>query len=353
MNDNKPTLLDAHIVVERGDLLLEVALQVGQGETIAIMGPNGAGKTSLLYSLFGWLPLRSGWIILDDETLDSPAEERPVPPHLRNLGMVFDDGLLFSHMTVEQNLAFGAADKLVDARLIELLDLSSLRSKRVQQLSAGQRQRVALARTLAAEPKMVLLDEPLSSLDPSARTHAREFLKSAFRSEFAGALLVTHDPADAFALADRVMVLENGKVTQFGSLSDLSAQPATPWIADLIGWNFFTGSGKNSIVVLADGTEVATSQSGLLGDVTVAINPGSVSLFLEAPMGSPRNNWRCEVFDLQFVGDVARVTLSGVMKIRADITRTAAAELGLRKGLGVWASVKATEVVVQGSERSN
>ena len=111
MNDNRPTLLDAHIVVERGDLLLEVALQVGQGETIAIMGPNGAGKTSLLYSLFGWLPLRSGWIILDDQTLDSPAEERPVPPHLRNLGMVFDDGLLFSHMTVEQNLAFGAADK--------------------------------------------------------------------------------------------------------------------------------------------------------------------------------------------------------------------------------------------------
>ena len=267
--------------------------------------------------------------------------------------MVFDDGLLFSHMTVEQNLAFGAADKLVDARLIELLDLSTLRSKRVQQLSAGQRQRVALARTLAAEPKMVLLDEPLSSLDPSARTHARELLKSAFRSELAGALLVTHDPADAFALADRVMVLENGKVTQFGSLSTLSAQPATPWIADLIGWNFFTGSGQNNIVVLADGTEVATSHSGLLGDVTVAINPGSVSLFLEAPVGSPRNNWRCEVFDVQFVGDVARITLSGVMKIRADITRTAAAELGLRKGLGVWASVKATEVVVQGSERSN
>ena len=85
----------------------------------------------------------------------------------------------------------------------------------------------------------------------------------------------------------------------------------------------------------------------------VAINPGSVSLFLEAPVGSPRNNWRCEVFDVQFVGDVARITLSGVMKIRADITRTAAAELGLCKGLGVWASVKATEVVVQGSERSN
>ena len=351
MNEINRPLLDAHVVVERGDLLLDVALRVAPGETIALMGPNGAGKTSLLYSLFGWLPLRSGWILLDGQTLDAPGEDRSVPPHLRNLGMVFDDGLLFPHMTVGQNLAFGSDTKLVDPDLVELLELAPLVAKQIHHLSAGQRQRVALARTLLAKPKMVLLDEPLSSLDPSARGQARDLIKSAFDSQLSGALLVTHDPADAFTLADRVMVLENGKVSQFDSLTALSTQPSTPWIASLIGWNFFTGSARDSIVVLPDGIEIATSHSGLSGEMTVAINPGSVSLFLESPGGCPRNNWRCEVSNVQFVGQVARVTLSGVMQIHADITKAAAAELGLHQGLELWASVKATEVLVQGSSR--
>ena len=149
MNGIDRPLLDAHIVAERGDLLLQVAIQVEKGEMVAIMGPNGAGKTSLLYALFGWLPIRSGWILLDGQTLDAPGEERPVPPHRRNLGMVFDDGLLFPHMSVEQNLRFGSTTKSLDSDLADLLELTSLLSRPIQELSAGQRQRVALARTLA------------------------------------------------------------------------------------------------------------------------------------------------------------------------------------------------------------
>ena len=127
----------------------------------------------------------------------------------------------------------------------------------------------------------------------------------------------------------------------------LSTQPATPWIANLIGWNFFSGFARNGTVVLTNGSEVATSDSALQGATTVAINPGSVSLFLEAPGGSPRNNWYCQVSDIQFVGDVARVSLTGGIKIHADVTKSAAAELGLRKDVAVWASVKATEVIVK------
>ena len=347
MNGIDRPLLDAHIVAERGDLLLQVAIQVEKGEMVAIMGPNGAGKTSLLYALFGWLPIRSGWILLDGQTLDAPGEERPVPPHRRNLGMVFDDGLLFPHMSVEQNLRFGSTTKSLDSDLADLLELTPLLSRPIQELSAGQRQRVALARTLANNPMMVFLDEPLSSLDPSARAHARDLIKAAFDSHLAGGLLVSHDPADAFALADRVMVLENGEVSQFNSLNVLSTQPATPWIANLIGWNFFSGFARNGTVVLTNGSEVATSDSALQGATTVAINPGSVSLFLEAPGGSPRNSWYCQVSDIQFVGDVARVSLTGGIKIHADVTKSAAAELGLRKDVTVWASVKATEVIVK------
>ncbi|MBM36020.1 MAG: ABC transporter ATP-binding protein [Acidimicrobiaceae bacterium] len=342
-------LLDTHVVVERGEFLLDVELQVAPGETVAIMGPNGAGKTSFLYALFGWLPLRSGWILLDGVTIEAPGQDQFVSPHHRDFGMVFDDCLLFPHMTVEQNLAFGTNVEIETSPLVELLELSHLLKNRATALSAGQQQRVALARTLLTSPKMVFLDEPLASLDPSGRIQARHLIRSALNDQVSGALIVTHDPADAFALADSVMVLEGGSISQFGSIGEIGEHPATPWIASLIGWNFFAGVGSGSSVQLADGTQIATSESGLTGEVTIAINPSSVALFLEAPVGSPRNKWFCEIETIESVGELARVTLSGPVTIYADITLSAASDLELRKGLGLWVSVKATEVLVQSS----
>ena len=347
MTEQQRPLLDTHVTVERSDFLLDVELQVASGETVAIMGPNGAGKTTFLYALFGWLPLRSGWILLDGETLEAPGQDQYVPPHRRDFGMVFDDCLLFPHMTVEQNLAFGTDAAIKTSPLVELLELSPLLRNNATTLSAGQQQRVALARTLLSSPKMVFLDEPLASLDPSGRSQARRLIKSALNDRASGALIVTHDPADAFALADRVMVLERGSISQCASMEEIRARPATPWIANLIGWNFFAGVGSGSSVQLSDGTQIATAESELSGEVTIAINPSSVALFLEAPVGSPRNNWLCEIENIESVGELARVTLSGPLTIYADITLSAATDLELRKGLRLWVSVKATEVLVQ------
>ena len=197
-------LLDTHVVVERGEFLLDVELQVAPGETVAIMGPNGAGKTSFLYALFGWLPLRSGWILLDGVTIEAPGQDQFVSPHHRDFGMVFDDCLLFPHMTVEQNLAFGTNVEIETSPLVELLELSHLLKNRATALSAGQQQRVALARTLLTsldgdQTKLAVVDAlapsdilttNVRSVDPTSKSNPYISLssnlyaeKSAFKCE--------------------------------------------------------------------------------------------------------------------------------------------------------------------------
>ncbi len=344
MNTNSEFLLDARVVLERGDLQLEAELQVHHGEVVALMGPNGAGKTTLLNALLGWLPLQSGWILVDGETFKAPGEGMATATHRRGLGMVFQDGLLFPHLKVAGNIEFGAAPDADLASLIETLEVSNLLEKYPSELSAGQIQRVALARTLAADPKVVLLDEPLASLDTAGRSRARELIGTALSQNLSGALLVTHDPADAFALAQRVLVLENGRITQFDSPSAIQSEPKSRWIADLMGWNIFRGTRRGSSVVMSNGTEIATAGLQTDGEVSVMINPVAVALFPERPVGSPRNSWLCRIRGVQILGDIARVSLSGPLNIYADITSTAAAELALNEGTEMWVTVKATEV---------
>jgi len=344
MSTSPEFLLDTRVVLDRGDLHLDVELQVHHGEVVAVMGPNGAGKTTLLNALLGWLPLQSGWVLVDGETFEAPGEGIVTATHRRGLGMVFQDGLLFPHLKVAGNIEFGAAPNADLASLIETLEVSNLLEKYPSELSAGQIQRVALARTLAADPKMVLLDEPLAALDIAGRSRARELIGTALSENLSGALLVTHDPADAFALAQRVLVLENGRVAQFDSPSAIQSEPKSRWIADLMGWNIFRGAGRGSSVVMPNGTEIATAGLQTDGEVSVMINPVAVALFPERPVGSPRNSWLCRVRGVQFLGDIARVSLSGPLNIYADITSSAAAELALKEGTEIWVTVKATEV---------
>ncbi|GIT68751.1 MAG: hypothetical protein Ct9H300mP26_4380 [Acidimicrobiales bacterium] len=150
-------LLDTRVVLDRGNLRLDAELQVHHGEVVAIMGPNGAGKTTLLNALLGWLPLRSGWILVDGKAFETPGDDSVTPIHRRDIGMIFQDGLLFPHLKVAGNIRFGAAPDKDLTGLIETLELSNLLERYPSELSAGQTQRVALARALAAEPKMVLL----------------------------------------------------------------------------------------------------------------------------------------------------------------------------------------------------
>ena len=341
-------ILDCRVVVERGSFDLDAEVVVKPGEIVAVMGPNGAGKTTLLEALIGWLPMSAGWILLDGQTIEAPGEDEITQTHQREICMVFQDGLLFPHLNVRRNIEFGGEVSESNVRaLLAALEIEDLKENRPQELSAGQRQRVALARTLAPEPKLVLLDEPLAALDLSGRARARKLIGKVLRDTSAGALFVTHDPADAFALADKILVLEAGRVTQYAAPDQLRTRPATEWVAGLIGWNYFEAMGVGAVVTLPNGTEIATALGDLDGPVAVTINPTAVALYLTQPTGSPRNCWTCHVESIEFLADVARVSLTGPFNLSADITKSAVNELGIKSGSEVWASLKATEVSVQ------
>ena len=340
-------LLDARVILNRDSLTLDVELQLQHGEVIAVLGPNGAGKTSLLHALLGWLELESGWIMVDGEVIDSPDTDSYVPPQHRPFGMVFQDGLLFPHMSVEKNILFGAGKDFNLKPLAESLQANELLAKFPSELSAGERQRAAIARSLAARPKVLFLDEPFSALDIQGKRRGRSLLKEALAIGVSGCLIVTHDLVDAFTLADRVMIIEGGKLTQFDVPDRIRSRPGSEWIADLVGWNYYEGIGEGSVVTLPHGTTIFTAQDDLDGPTSISINPASVSIFKSQPSGSPRNSWLSSIQNIEILGGRARVSLVGEIDICADITTAAANELRQSISSEVWVSVKATEVDTQ------
>jgi molybdate transport system ATP-binding protein len=235
--------LDASIHVTRGDFRLDVTLRVDDGETLAILGPNGAGKSTILRCLLGLVPLNSGRIALADSVLDDVDADVFVEPDRRRIGAVFQDYLLFRHLSAVDNVAFGLRargtkkdEALLTARaLLERFEVDHLADRFPSQLSGGEAQRVALARALAIEPRAIVLDEPLAALDVATRKAVRDEL-GRFLTTFSGPrLLVTHDPVDARRLADRVLIVENGRVVQEGSIFDVARQPATAYVEALFG----------------------------------------------------------------------------------------------------------------------
>ena len=340
-------LLDARVILNRDSLTIDVELQLQHGEVIAVLGPNGAGKTSLLHALLGWLELESGWIMVDGEVIDSPDTDSYVPPQHRPFGMVFQDGLLFPHMSVEKNILFGAGKDFNLKPLAESLQANELLAKFPSELSAGERQRAAIARSLAARPKVLFLDEPFSALDIQGKRRGRSLLKEALAIGVSGCLIVTHDLVDAFTLADRVMIIEGGKLTQFDVPDRIRSRPGSEWIADLVGWNYYEGIGEGSVVTLPHGTTIFTAQDDLDGPTSISINPASVSIFKSQPSGSPRNSWLSSIQNIEILDGRARVSLVGEIDICADITTAAANELRQSISSEVWVSVKATEVDTQ------
>lgn len=235
--------LSAVIRATRGNFRLDVSFDVADGETLAVLGPNGAGKSTILRCLLGLVPLDTGRIVLGDHVLDDTTNNLYVEPENRRVGAVFQDYLLFRHLSVIDNVAFGLrarGAKKESARLtarshLERFEVEHLADRRPSQLSGGEAQRVALARALAVDPKVLLLDEPLAALDVTTRRTVRDEL-SLFLSAFGGPrLIVTHDPADARRLADRVLIVEHGSVVQHGSILDVMRDPATPYVAALFG----------------------------------------------------------------------------------------------------------------------
>ncbi len=343
--------LQGRVVRALGSLRLDVELLAEVGETVAILGPNGAGKSTLLRCLAGLLALDGGRIELDTEVVDDPAGDVFVTPERRACSVVFQDYLLFPNLSALENVAFGlrargmpkAQARSRAAEWLARMGLTDHASHRPPALSGGQAQRVALARALATAPRLLLLDEPLAALDAGARAAVRGDLRRHLSTFDGVRLLVTHDPIDAYALADRVVILDAGRVVQTGTLADVSARPRSRYVAELVGINLLAGEGGDGVITTPGGGRVVAADA-VVGPTFAAIQPHAIALHLAQPEGSPRNVWPVVVADVDRRSDRVRVRLTGEIPLVAEITTAALEQLALRPGDRVWASVKATEV---------
>ncbi|MDP9403588.1 MAG: ABC transporter ATP-binding protein [Actinomycetota bacterium] len=345
--------LAASVRLSRGSLDLDVCLSLGMGEVVALLGPNGAGKTTLLRALAGLDRLGAGSVVLDGHVLEDVDAGVRVPPEDRPVGVVFQDYLLFPHLSALDNVAFGLRSRgvaKVEARRrargwLERMGLADRAASRPKDLSGGQAQRVALARALAVEPRLLLLDEPLAALDARTRVDVRRELRRHLSSFPGVRLLVTHDPLEAVSLADVLVVLEDGRVVQTGSVAEISARPRSRYIAELVGVNLFAGRARGDHVMLDSGSFLAVPQAGT-GAVFVVVHPRAVCLYRRQPDGTRGNVWPGVVEALDLEGERVRVRVGGAIPIVSEITPVAVSDLGLADGGEVWVSVKASEVTV-------
>jgi molybdate transport system ATP-binding protein len=346
-------LLDADIRFARTGWGLDVAFRVPPGGVLALLGPNGSGKTTALQIMAGILPLQAGHVQIGGQCWDDASTGRRLPTHDRSLGLVFQDHLLFPRMSIRDNIAFGlraravtktAAREQADSWLarVGLLDKAD---RRPGQLSGGQAQLVALARALATNPQLLLLDEPLTALDAGTRMHVRSDLRRHLAGYAGATVLVTHDPLDALVLADRVVVIEHGQVVQTGTPKQITQKPRTRYVAQLVGLNLLHGQAAATIVTLADGSTLTTAEPAH-GPVFVVVRPSSIALHREHPSGSPRNVWPGTITGIEQHGDLVRLAVAGPPDTVADVTPAAIGDLDLAVGARVWLSVKATDLAI-------
>lgn len=355
------------VLADRG---LDVAFDVGPGEVLAILGPNGAGKSSLLHVIAGLLRPDTGLVRLGPRVLTDTGAGIDVPTRERRVGLLMQDPLLFPHLSVAANVGFGprarrrsgagrSAAAATARGWLAAVGAEELADRRPRRLSGGQAQRVAIARALAAEPEVLLLDEPLAGLDVAGAAAVRAVLRAVIAADSGGrrsAVLVTHDLLDVFALADRVLVLESGRVAEIGRTAEILGTPRSAFGARIAGLNLVGGR------IRADGALVTPAGDcwhGVAGEVGLAAGsaavavfaPAAVAVYRQAQGGSPRNCVPVIVAGLDARG--ATVTVrgadgpDGAPGPAADITAEAAAELGLTVGESAWFCVKAQEVALR------
>ncbi len=343
-------------VAERG---LEVEFEVATGETVALLGQNGAGKSSALAVTAGQLRPDRGQVVLDGRTLTSTQDRVDLPPHLRGIALLAQEALLFPHLSVRENVAFAPrsrgrsrrdAHRDAEQWLAEV-EAPDLADKKATALSGGQAQRVAVARALAADPRLFLLDEPMAALDVANRPALRQTLRRVLAERTA--VIVTHDVLDALLLADRVIVLDAGRVVEDGPSKEVLSRPRSTFAAQLAGLNLLTGTWAGDHVRLDDGSVV----HGMVVDPTPAVGapvvatfrPNAVAVYREPSGGSPRNTFEIRIKELEPSGELIRVRANGPGNgLSADVTPYAVADLDLVPDLAVTFTVKATEVAVYG-----
>ncbi len=326
------TGLVADICVHRDRFELRLALSVQPGTVAAVVGPNGAGKSTLLRALSGLLDPSRGRVSLDGRVLHDSAADIRVPPARRGIGVVFQDYLLFPHLTAMENVAFGLLARGVGRRQaehaamtwLERLDIAQTADARPARLSGGQAQRVAIARALVLDPPLLLLDEPLAALDASTRVEVRTDLGQRLREFHGATVLVTHDPVDAMTLGDEVVVLDSGSVAQRGTPANIAESPVNSYVADLLGLSRLPTAG---------------------GEVLV-FSPSQVTITRHRPVPSTGRTFGCRVTAVEQVAGNVRMrltTVDGAHRISADLDPRDIRSIPTDLDSVVWASVAARE----------
>lgn len=346
--------LAARFTLRRGTFESTIDLTVGDDEVVAVLGPNGAGKSTLIRVVAGLEAIDDGMVSIDGRVLDDPEKSVFVDAADRGVGVVFQSHLLFDHLSVEDNVAFGLRARGVRRResraqireVLRRFDLLDLAPRAPRTLSGGQSQRVALARALVTSPSVLLLDEPTAALDVSTRREVRRELRRHLTEYGGSTILVTHDPLDAYTLADRIVVLENGMITQMGKVDEITSRPRTRYVAELVGNNLVIGVATGTTITSETGVQLGVAESWN-GPVLATIRPQAVTISRTPDaLTSSRNSWPMRITGIESSGERARVHLAGPLDLVGEITDRAVEALGLRIGDEVTASVKATEIEV-------
>lgn len=337
---------------------VEFDLALADGEVLAVLGPNGAGKSTLLLLIAGLLRPDDGRIELGDVVVTDTSTGVFVPAHARGVAMLSQQALLFPHMTVAANVAFAprcqghsrSAARAVAQRWLQAVDAEALAERRPAQLSGGQAQRVAVARALAAEPQVLLLDEPMSALDVTAAPALRRLLRDVLPNKNRTAVIVTHDLLDALAVADKVIIFEHGRIVESGPVRSVLMSPRSDFAARIAGVNLVTGVvAEPGFLQTAWGTGISGIGDIPSGAAAVALfRPSAVAVHPEAPHASPRNVIPVTIAEMEIHGTTVRVRgadqADGSTGLAADITAAAVADLDLAPGQNVYFVVKTQEV---------
>ncbi|GAY08972.1 sulfate/molybdate ABC transporter ATP-binding protein [Pseudonocardia sp. N23] len=360
--------LAATVRLDRAAFTLDVSLDAEPGEVVAVLGPNGSGKSTLLGVLSGLLVPDAGRVAVGDTVVTDVDAGVSVPPHRRGVGLLAQQALLFPHMTALANVAFGpraagvprrdaeARARTLIADVLPGLDADDMAGRRPSQMSGGQQQRVALARALAPRPGLLLLDEPLAALDVDATPAMRSLLRRVIRDAKQTAILVTHSALDALVLADRVVVLEGGRIVEQGPTREVLTKPRTPFTARIAGLDLVPGTKCPDGLRTHDGTLFSGRAGDPIAegdDAAAVFPPSAVSVFRDRPHGSPRNVLRVTLAAIEPQGDTVRLRASPpdggpswLEGLAADVTLAAAADLAVEPGAELWFAVKATEVAI-------